>query len=262
MRVKAIQTGALLLLLLLLAGCAGQGGSVSASVQSAPTEVQSAPAEVQSVPAEVQSAPAAVQTAAPAETAPPEVTAAPAPSPTSAPSPTPDALTLSLEQVRGMIAEGRNYAAFQELLALEESCRGDAEGTARCEALFDELDRHLREIEPASGTELARSFTVQGGCVLEINAFSGPVLVAVSDAMAEPGTVPNSVRFYVRQGELGSIHLPAGTYYVGYQVGYRWFGDTDGFGEYYTEGTLSEPLVFDFYMDGAWASNAKFSITL
>lgn len=228
MRGKAIETGTLvLLLMLLLCACAKQGGS----------------------------APAAAPAAAPAETV-------SAPSPTPEPSPTPDALALSLDGVRGMIAEGHNYAAFQELLALEESCRGDTEKTARCEALFDELDRHLRDIEPASGTELARSFTVQGGCVLEINAFSGPVLVAVSDAMAEPGTVPNAVRFYVRQGELGSIHLPAGTYYVGYQVGYRWFGENDGFGEYYTEGTLAEPLVFDFYMDGDWASNAKFTVTL
>ena len=228
MRGKAIGTGTLvLLLMLLLCACAKQGGS----------------------------APAPAPTAAPAETV-------SAPSPTPEPSPTPDALALSLDGVRGMIAEGHNYAAFQELLALEESCRGDTEKTARCEALFDELDRHLRDIEPASGTELARSFTVQGGCVLEINAFSGPVLVAVSDAMAEPGTVPNAVRFYVRQGELGSIHLPAGTYYVGYQVGYRWFGENDGFGEYYTEGTLAEPLVFDFYMDGDWASNAKFTVTL
>ena len=118
-----------------------------------------------------------------------------------------------------------------------------------------------RAIE-ASGTELVRSFTVQGGCVLEISAFSGPTLVAVTDALAAPGSVPNAVRFYVRQGERGQINLPAGTYYVGYQVGYRWFGEHDGFGEYFTEGTLDAPLVFDFYMDGNWASNAKYTITL
>ena len=231
MRKKAIRICTLMLLLMLLTGCAGRSEPAPVPTQSPPTPTQAAPTQA-------------------------------APPPTAEPSPTPDALAISLDKVRGMIDEGHNYAAFQELLALEESCRGDAEGTARCEALFAELDRRLRDIEPASGTELARSFTVQGGCVLEINAFSGPVLVAVSDAMAEPGTVPNSVRFYVRQGELGSVHLPAGTYYVGYEVGYRWFGEADGFGEYYTEGTLSAPLVFDFYMDGAWASNAKYTITL
>ena len=40
------------------------------------------------------------------------------------------------------------------------------------------------------------------------------------------------------------------------------FGEEDGFGEYCTAGELPEPLYFDFYMDGQWANNAKFSITL
>ena len=215
-----------LLLTLLLAGCAKSGGPV-------PTPT-------------------------------PEPTPAPtlAPTPEPTPEPTPDPLDAELENVRSMMKEGQAYAAFRALLALEESCRGDTLRTEACEAVFRELDAYLREIEPASGTELARSFTVQGGCVLEINAFSGPALVAVTDAMADPGSVPNAVRFYVRQGERGQVNLPAGTYYVGYQVGYRWFGEHDGFGEYYTEGTLDAPLVFDFYMDGDWASNAKYTITL
>jgi len=192
----------------------------------------------------------------------PAPTETPAPMPTETPAPTPDPLDAELERVRAMMKEGQAYAAFRELLTLEESCRGDEKRTEACEAAFRELDAYLREIEPASGTELARSFTVQGGCVLEINAFSGPVLAVVTDAMADPGSVPNAVRFYVRQGEQGQINLPAGTYYVGYQVGYRWFGEHDGFGEYFTEGTLGAPLVFDFYMDGNWASNAKYTITL
>lgn len=224
--------GLALLLTLLLAGCA-----------------KAAPAPTAAPPAEI-------------PTPDPEPTVEPTLTPAPTPTPTPDPLAKDLETVRGLISEGRGYAAFQELLKLEERCRGDEQGTQQCEALFQELDKYLRDIEPASGTELVRSFTVQGGCVLEISAFSGPTLVAVTDALADPGSVPNAVRFYVRQGERGQINLPAGTYYVGYQVGYRWFGEHDGFGEYFTEGTLDAPLVFDFYMDGNWASNAKYTITL
>ena len=100
--------------------------------------------------------------------------------------------------------------------------------------------------------------------MLEIDAFSGPVLVTVTDAMAlmEGAENPDRVRFYVRQGELGQTHLPAGTYLIQYQVGFRWFGAELGFGEYCTEGMVEEPMVFDFYMDGQWASNSKYTITL
>ena len=197
----------------------------------------------------------------PSTPASPSPTAAATPEPTALPDPLTE-LRPALDNVRTMIADGHCYAAFQELLALEDNYRSDPAGMEACEAVFDELDAHLREIEPASGTELARSFAVQGGCVLEIHAFNGPALVTVLDAMAEPGTTPNGVRFYVRQGERGSVQLPAGSYYIGYQVGYRWFGENDGFGEYYTEGSLPAPLEFDFYMDGQWASNAKYTITL
>ena len=131
-------------------------------------------------------------------------------------------------------------------------------------AFFERPDRELLEITARDGLRLKAWFYDQGGGVLEVNAFNGPALVTVTDAMAlmEGAAEPAMVRFYVRQGEVGQTNLPAGTYLVQYQVGYRWFGPEKGFGEYCTEGMLEEPLTFDFYMDGQWASNAKFTITL
>ena len=189
--------------------------------------------------------------------------ATPAPTP-AAPTPTarPAALDEELGAIRGLIADGRCYEAFRAMQRFEEQ-HGAPEDVAACEALFAELDQRLVALEPESGTELYRSFAVQGGGVLEVYAFTGPALVIVTDEYArlqgEPS--PGMVCFYVRQGERGSVHLPAGTYAVRYQVGYRWFGE-EGFGEYLTEGALEEPLVFDFYMSGPWSSSSKYTITL
>ncbi len=190
----------------------------------------------------------------------PEPTADPTPEPT--PEPTPD--NSAVDEIGALIDSGSYYEAFRALVKLEEEYRDDETALKLCEAQFDRLDQLLSEREPETGTELSRSFTVQGGGVLEINAFSGPVLVRVTDEYAalEGNPDPPSVTFYVRQGEVGQTNLPAGTYRVAYQVGYRWFGDETGFGEYCTVGELSDPLVIDFYMQGQWASYSNIKITL
>ena len=201
----------------------------------------------------------------PAMTAAP--TQAPTPTPEPTPEPTPDnmaAVSAALSEIGGMIDAGRYYEAFRALVALEERYSTDEAARSKCEEQFAQLDKLLKAQEPESGTELSRTFAVQGGGVLAIDAFSGPVLVTVTDeyAVREGNPNPSAVTFYVRQGEVGETNLPAGTYHVAYQVGYRWFGAEDGFGEYYTAGELPEPLVFEFYMDGQWASTSKFKITL
>ena len=195
---------------------------------------------------------------------PSEPEATPEPEVTPEASAIPPELTEALEKVRDLIDSHKCYAAFEDIRSLEETYRDNPAAVKECEELFEKLDLLLRDMEPATGTELARTFAVQGGGVLEVNAFNGPALVTVTDAMAlmEGAADPAMVRFYVRQGEVGQTNLPAGTYLVQYQVGYRWFGPEEGFGEYCTEGMLEEPLTFDFYMDGQWASNAKFTITL
>ena len=201
----------------------------------------------------------------PAMTAAP--TQAPTPTPEPTPEPTPDnmaAVSAALSEIGGMIDAGRYYEAFRALVALEEEYSTDEAARSKCEERFAQLDKLLKAQEPESGTELSRTFAVQGGGVLAIDAFSGPVLVTVTDAYAvlEGNPNPPAVTFYVRQGEVGETNLPAGTYHVAYQVGYRWFGAEDGFGEYCTVGELPEPMVFEFYMDGQWASTSKFKITL
>lgn len=203
--------------------------------------------------------PAPVMTAEPAPT--------PAPTPEPTPEPAPDnmaALSAALNEIDAMVDAGRYYEAFRALVALEEKYSNDEAARSKCEEQFAQLDTLLKAQEPESGTELSRTFAVQGGGVLAIDAFSGPVLVTVTDeyAVREGNPNPSAVTFYVRQGEVGETNLPAGTYHVAYQVGYRWFGAADGFGEYYTAGELPEPLVFEFYMDGQWASTSKFKITL
>ena len=174
------------------------------------------------------------------------------------------ALSAALNEIDAMVDAGRYYEAFRALVALEEKYSTDEAARSKCEEQFAQLDTLLKAQEPESGTELSRTFAVQGGGVLAIDAFSGPVLVTVTDeyAVREGNPNPSAVTFYVRQGEVGETNLPAGTYHVAYQVGYRWFGAEDGFGEYCTVGELPEPMVFEFYMDGQWASTSKFKITL
>lgn len=196
----------------------------------------------------------------------PEATPEPTPEPTlePTPEPTPDnsaAVKAASKEIEALIDDGSYYEAFREIAALEEKYSTDEAAVTACEALFEQLDALLRESEPESGTELFRSFSVQGGGELEVSAFSGPTLVTVTDILTG-GDNPPSVTFYVRQGEVGLVHLPAGTYHVSYQVGYRWFGEKDGFGEYCTEGELPDPLIFEFYMNGQWSSTSKFKITL
>ncbi len=194
----------------------------------------------------------------------PESTAEPTPTPTPEPMPEPTPDGSAVDRIGALIDSGSYYEAFRALVKLEEEYRDNESALKLCEAQFDRLDQLLREQEPETGTELSRTFTVQGGGVLEIDAFSGPVLVRVTDEYAalEGNPNPPSVTFYVRQGETGRTNLPAGTYRVAYQVGYRWFGDETGFGEYCTVGELPDPLVIDFYMQGQWASYSNIKITL
>lgn len=167
-----------------------------------------------------------------------------------------------LGTISGLIDEGRYYEAFREILLYEEK-HTDAESIEECEALYARLEPLVRENEPESGKELARSFRYYGGCLLEAVAESGPLLITVTDAGIpdDPSTLPQYSRFYVRKGESGAIHLPAGVYHVSYQVGYLWFDDEIGFGDYWNGGDLDRNLTFEVNANGSVTNNSKYTLT-
>ncbi len=172
--------------------------------------------------------------------------------------PAPDAL----DAIGALIDEGRYYEAFREMLLYEEK-HTDAASRAACEALFDRLKPLLQENEPRSGTELMRTFRYYGGCELQAVANSGPLLITVTDAgmPEDPTLMPAYSRFYVRKGETGTIHLPAGVYHVSYQVGYLWFDDDIGFGDYWNGGELDRNLTFEVEAGGSVTNNSRYTLT-
>ena len=166
----------------------------------------------------------------------------------------------ALDAIAQLIDEGRCYEAFREMLLFEEKNRDPASIEA-CEALYERLEPLVRENEPVSGTELGRTFRYYGGCELLAAAKTGPLLITVTEADAEGGAAPAYACFYVRRGETAGIHLPAGVYRVSYQVGYLWFGDEIGFGDYWTGGELEQELIFEFSSNGSVSTNSRYTLT-
>lgn len=167
-----------------------------------------------------------------------------------------------LGSISALIDEGRYYEAFREILLYEEKHADDG-SIEDCEALYARLEPLVRESEPESGTELTRTFRYFGGCQLEAVAESGPLLITVTDAGIpdDPNSLPQYSRFYVRKGESGTIHLPAGVYHVSYQVGYLWFDDDIGFGDYWNGGDLDRNLTFEVNANGSVTNNSKYILT-
>ncbi len=167
-----------------------------------------------------------------------------------------------LDAIGILIDEGRYYEAFREMLLYEEK-HTDAASRAACEALFDRLEPLLHENEPSSGTELMRTFRYYGGCELQAVANSGPLLITVTDAgmPEDPTLMPAYSRFYVRKGETGTIYLPAGVYHVSYQVGYLWFDNDIGFGDYWNGGELDRNLTFKVEAGSSVTNNSRYTLT-
>ncbi len=238
---RAAVTGlAVILAVLLCAGCgtAEQAPAVSAQ---APTTT-AAPAAATSAAPETTPASAVSETAVP-ETAEPE------------------SVPLSagekyLADAREYFDEGEYYLAYDAAVKCQNEA--DADLSARSEELIEQIKSAVSENEPENGEELERTFSVSGGGQFRVTAQSGPLEMLVTDN----GNPKQYVRFYVRHGETGNVYLPGGSYTVTCKLGYIWFDDETGFGEYYDYLALEEPLVYEFSMTGGWVSNSIWSLTI
>ena len=162
-----------------------------------------------------------------------------------------------IDNAKNYMASGDYHSALGELIDCENAT-DDSSIISECEELFAQIKSALKSAEPATGTELARTFQYQGGGEYHVTAESGPLEVTVTD-------LDNSnqyVRFYVREGEQAIIYLPAGRYSVAYSVGYVWFNDSIGFGDYCTNYTIDGELTYEVKSDNAWITNNIWESTL
>ena len=163
----------------------------------------------------------------------------------------------AVEAARALFDDGEYYEAF--LAAV--SCKSDwpdTKAAEECDALTAEISSICNANAPKTGEELERTFQYQGGGQLKVIGKSGAVLVYVADAK-NPSQYS---RFYVREGETGTINLTAGSYKVSWQLGHVWFGEETGFGAFAEPGALSEDLQFNNSTGGGWVTNSVWTLTI
>lgn len=162
-----------------------------------------------------------------------------------------------IDNAKSYMASGDYHSAVGELIACEDATE-DSDVISTCENMLAQIKSTLKSGEPATGTELERTFQYQGGGEYHVTAESGPVEVTVTD-------LDNSkqyVRFYVREGETAIIYLPAGRYSVSYNVGYIWFNDRIGFGDYCSTYSIDGEMTYEVKSDNAWITNNVWESTL
>ena len=233
----AVNGLAVILAALLCAGCGNTEQATTAPVQPQKTAEATAPAVT---------ATAVTATAKP-EAAEPEQSSAPVQL---------SAQEQLLANAQKYFDEGEYYLAYDA--AVKSQNEADADLSARSEELIEQIKSAVSENEPENGEELERTFSVSGGGQLRVTAQSGPLEMLVTDN----GNPEQFVRFYVKHGETGNVYLPSGSYTVTCKLGFIWFDDETGFGEYYDYLALEEPLVYEFNMTGGWVSNSIWSLTI
>ena len=233
----AVNGLAVILAALLCAGCGNTEQATTAPVQPQTTAEATAPAVT---------ATAVTATAKP-EAAEPEQSSAPVQL---------SAQEQLLANAQKYFDEGEYYLAYDAAVKCQNEA--DADLSARSEELIEQIKSAVSENEPENGEELERTFSVSGGGQLRVTAQSGPLEMLVTDNV----NPEQFVRFYVKHGETGNVYLPSGSYTVTCKLGFIWFDDETGFGEYYDYLALEEPLVYEFNMTGGWVSNSIWSLTI
>ena len=167
--------------------------------------------------------------------------------------PMPDYVGLVKEQME----TGQYYEAVLTIIECQDTAP-ESDEAAECDEIFLQIEEKLKAAEPENGTVIERTFKYNGGGELKANAASGSAEITVLNTE----NTEEVVRFYVREGEVASVNLPAGIYAVSYKVGTLWFGDDIGFGDFCYSGQFDEELEFEYSEDNAWISNSVWEITV
>ena len=160
-------------------------------------------------------------------------------------------------QAEAYLANGNYYEAMKIIDTCWTECPESTQAE-ECDELALQIEEKLLANEPENGETLERTFQYQGSCVLRTIAQSGPAEITVRDKE----NPEEFVRFYVREGESAEINLTGGLYVIEYKIGYLWFNDEIGFGEFCYEDRFDEDFDFDITQDNAWISSSVWAITV
>lgn len=162
-----------------------------------------------------------------------------------------------VDTAKDLIDKGDYHGALKTITECNDKYP-DSKAAVECNSLVSQIENTLRRYEPQNGTTLARTFQYMGSSVLRVTATSGPVVVTISDKK-NPSAYAT---MYVRKGQTAEITVTGGTYRVSYKIGYLWFNDTIGFGDFYEAGSFPDDFKFKIETVGSWISSDVWEITV
>ncbi len=160
-------------------------------------------------------------------------------------------------RARSYMKTGHYHNAMKAIYECYDEVPG-SRSNSECEEIIDEIRKALKNNEPQNGKQLARTFQYMGGCILNVTAQSGSMVVRIYDKK-NPSAY---CEFYVRKGKSAETSVTAGTYRISYKIGDLWFNDNIGFGDFCEEGSFEEDFVFKNTTDNAWITNTQWNVTI
>ncbi len=154
-----------------------------------------------------------------------------------------------------------NIRDYHGAMKAIDACRThypNSKAAAECDLLVLQIEEAVKNYEPKNGTTLERTFQYMGSSVLRVTAKSGPVTVTISEKK-DPSA---HVTMYVRKGQTAELTVTGGTYRVDYNIGYLWFNDKIGFGDFCERGSFQDDFVFKIETVGTWISSDVWEITI